>query len=89
MAANRREISALGASVATKASIEGLAQRTKAMVDSFNRAVDDLSNQIDTTDTYIENYLPLQTLKEVSYLLENCFERKVVYQIQNFEATRI
>jgi hypothetical protein len=75
--------------MATKDLVEKLAQRTKKMVESFNIAVDDLSNQIDTTDTYIENYLPLKTLKELTYLMENCFERKVVHKIQLFEADRV
>ena len=59
------------------------------MVDQFNYQVIDLRKQIDTTDTYIENYLPFRTLKEVSQLLENSFDRSVNHKIKAFEAERI
>lgn len=64
-------------------------QRILKLVDNFNFEVDDIKNQLDTTDTYIENYLPLRNLKEVTYLLENCLDRKTSFAIQEFEAERI
>jgi sugar-specific transcriptional regulator TrmB len=53
----------------TKMDAEYLIEKTKIMCDQFNFAVHDLRNQIDTTDTYIENYLPLKTVKEISSIL--------------------
>jgi hypothetical protein len=51
---------------ATKESLQYTVRKTKELVDQFNCQVADLRNQIDTTDTYIENYLPFRTLKEVA-----------------------
>lgn len=74
---------------ASKNSLDFAVKKTKEMVDQFNYQVIDLRNQIDTTDTYIENYLPFRTLKEVSQLLENSFDRSVNHKIKAFEAERI
>lgn len=72
-----------------KVAVDKLATRTKRMVEIFNDEVDDLRNQIDTTDTYIENYLPMRTLKETTYILEHAaLERKNIHSIQVFEAER-
>ena len=46
--------------------------KTKVMCNQFNFAVQDLRNQIDTTDAYIENYLPFRTVKELTALLSDC-----------------
>jgi len=59
------------------------------MCDQFNFSVQDLRNQIETTDTYIVNYLPFRTIKELTTLLEGCFEPKVSQKIKVIEALKI
>ena len=60
------------------------------MCNQFNFAVRDLRNQIDTTDAYIENYLPFRTVKELTALLSDCqFDSKTLTRIKAFEARRI
>ena len=59
------------------------------MCNQFNNAVDDLMNQIDTTDLYIENYLPFRTIKEMVFLMSECFDFKTMTKIKAFEARRI
>ena len=64
--------------------------KTRTMCNQFNFAVQDLRNQIDTTDAYIENYLPFRTVKELTALLSDCqFEPKMATRIKAFEARRI
>ena len=64
--------------------------KTKLMCNQFNYAVQDLRNQIDTTDAYIENYLPFRTIKELTALLGDCeFDHKTTSKIKLFEARRI
>jgi hypothetical protein len=63
--------------------------KTQVICSQFNFAVHDLRNQIDTTDAYIENYLPFKTLKELTLLLDSCFDHKVTEKIKVFEANRI
>ena len=64
--------------------------QTKVMCNQFNHAVRDLRNQIDTTDAYIENYLPFRTVKELTALLSDCqFDAKTHTRIKAFEARRI
>jgi chromosome segregation ATPase len=48
--------------------------KTKVMCNQFNRAAEDLRNQLDTTDIYIENYLPFRIMKEIGTLLTECFD---------------
>lgn len=59
------------------------------MCDRFNRAAEDLRNQLDTTDLYIENYLPFRTMKEIGTLLSSCFDEKTASKVKMFEAKRI
>lgn len=59
------------------------------MCDRFNRASEDLRNQLDTTDIYIENYLPFRTMKEIGTLLTECFDERIGSKIKHFEARRI
>ena len=59
------------------------------MCDRFNRASEDLRNQLDTTDIYIENYLPFRTMKEIGTLLTECFDDRIGSKIKHFEAKRI
>lgn len=63
--------------------------KTQVMCTQFNRAAEDLRNQIDTTDIYIENYLPFRTMKEIGTLLTSCFDDKISAKIRIFEAKRI
>ena len=59
------------------------------MKDQISYSLGDLRNQIDTTDTYIENYLPFRTLKEITNLLEQSFDRPVYNKINKYSAERI
>ena len=59
------------------------------MCNQFNRAAEDLRNQLDTTDMYIENYLPFRTIKEIGTLLAECFDDKIASNVKLFEAKRI
>lgn len=78
----KQALGALEDKASMKTAVNELASRTKRMVDTFNDEVDDLRNQIDTTDTYIENYLPMRSLKEITYVLEHAqFDRKNVHAI--------
>ena len=52
-------------------------------------ASEDLRNQLDTTDIYIENYLPFRIMKEIGTLLKECFDDKIATQIKLFESRRI
>jgi hypothetical protein len=75
--------------MATKADVEYVIQKTKIMCDQFNFSVHDLKNQIDTTDTYIENYLPLRNVKEISSMMSGCVESEVYERIQAYESIKI
>jgi hypothetical protein len=46
--------------------------------------VHDLRNQIDTTDSYIENYIPLKTVKEVASILKESLDGEVYERMQAF-----
>ena len=59
------------------------------MCNQFNLAAEDLRNQLDTTDIYIENYLPFRTMKEIGTLLSDCFDDQISTKIKLFEAKRI
>ena len=59
------------------------------MCDRFNKAAEDLRNQLDTTDMYIEHYLPFRTIKEVGYMLTSSFDEKISQNVKFFEAKRI
>ena len=63
--------------------------KTRQMCDRFNMAAEDLRNQLDTTDMYIEHYLPFRTIKEVGYMLHNSFDEKIANKVKVFEAKRI
>ena len=63
--------------------------KTREMCDRFNRAALDLRNQLDTTDMYIEHYLPFRTIKEIGYMLHNSFEEKIANKVKIFESKRI
>lgn len=66
---------------ALKTTVAAVHNELKESVQVFGKRVDDLHNQIDTTDTYIENYLPFRTLKEVTHLVEHCFDKKTLFAI--------
>ena len=48
-----------------------------------------MRNQIDTTDAYIENFLPFRTIKELTALLADAFDGNTATKIKRFEAKRV
>ena len=55
----------------------------------FEYSVGDLKNHIDTTDTYVDQFLPFRTLKEITTLLaHSSLDRKQVDRIKVYEAKR-
>lgn len=86
----RASILEFTATTARQQSLLECIDKTKVMCNQFNFAVRDLRNQIDTTDAYIENYLPFRTVKELTALLSDCqFDSKTLTRIKAFEARRI
>ena len=79
----------LASNTARQTSLLETIDKTRIMCDRFNRASEDLRNQLDTTDIYIENYLPFRTMKEIGTLLTECFDDKIASKIKLFEAKRI
>lgn len=73
----------------TKIAFQDLMTSIKLMTDKINYSFEDLRNQIDTTDTYIEHYLPFRTLKEITNLLEQSFDRTTYNRINKYSAERI
>lgn len=63
--------------------------KTREMCERFNRAALDLRNQLDTTDMYIEHYLPFRTIKEIGYMLNNSFDEKIANKVKIFESKRV
>ena len=75
--------------MATKMDIEYIIEKTKIMCDQFNFSVHDLRNQIDTTDSYIENYIPLKTVKEVASILKESLDGEVYERLQSYQSIRV
>ena len=74
---------------ARQQSLNECIDKTREMCNRFNNAALDLRNQLDTTDMYIEHYLPFRTIKEVSYMLHNSFDQNISNKVRVFEAKRI
>lgn len=79
----------LGRKTARQVSLLECIDKTRIMCNQFNYAVADLRNQIDTTDAYIENFLPFRTIKELTALLSDAFDGPTVTKIKRFEAKRV
>ena len=87
--ATKQSMMQLASNTARQSSLLETIDKTRVMCDQFNRAAEDLRNQLDTTDMYIENYLPFRTMKEIGTLLQECFDEKIANRIKIFEAKRI
>ena len=75
--------------MATKIDVEYVIEKTRIMCDQFNFAVHDLRNQVDTTDSYIENYLPLKHVKEITSLLQGSLDPDTYEKVQQYESIKI
>ena len=89
MTAVKKTCMELAQTTARQSSLLETIDKTRVMCKQFNHAAVDLRNQLDTTDMYIEHYLPFRVMKEIGVLLQECFDEKINARLKLFEAKRI